>query len=87
MKTIEERAKDSCKEWCGGELDNDIQEDCFCDGFIAGALSERNNLLRWRNPQKELPEDGQYVLVKSDVGILTARHCGNGEFLVNGCGI
>lgn len=47
MKTIEERAKEACKEWAGGELDDDIQEGCFMDGFIAGAKSERKEMLQW----------------------------------------
>ena len=47
MKTIEERAKEACKEWAGGELDDDIQEGCFTDGFIAGAKSERKEMLQW----------------------------------------
>lgn len=32
-------------------------------GFVAGAMSERNELLRWRNP-KDSPERGKDVLLK-----------------------
>lgn len=31
---------------------------------IAGAYSEREELLRWRNPEEEQPEDGAIVLGK-----------------------
>ncbi len=56
MKTIKERAKEyavkcpGCKnaEW----------------GFIAGAQSEREELLRWHDPKEELPEEGAVVLGK-----------------------
>lgn len=64
MKTIEERAIQACKEWAGGELDDDIQEDCFTDGFFAGAKYEREELLRWRDPKEELPEYYRTVLIK-----------------------
>ena len=41
MKSVEERAKEACKEWAGGEPDDDIQDGCFMDGFVVGAMSER----------------------------------------------
>lgn len=68
MKTIEERAIQACKEWAGGELDDDIQEGCFTDGFIVGAKYEREELLRWYDPKKELPEEGEDVLIKLITG-------------------
>jgi len=63
MKTIEERAKEACKEWAGGELDDDIQDGCFMDGFVVGAMSEREELARWHDPKVELPETDVEVLV------------------------
>lgn len=64
MKSIEERAEEACKEWAGGELDDDIQDGCFMDGFVAGAKSEREELLRWHDPKVELPEEYTPVLVR-----------------------
>lgn len=64
MKTIEERAKEACKEWAGGEPDDDTQDGCFMDGFVVGAMSERVELTRWHDPNKELPEDMIPVLVR-----------------------
>lgn len=64
MKTIEERAKEACKEWAGGELDDDIQDGCFMDGFVVGAMSEREELARWHDPKVELPDEYIPVLVK-----------------------
>ena len=32
---------------------------------IAGAIDERKELLRWRNPKEEQPEDGAIVLGKT----------------------
>lgn len=45
MKTIEERAEEAWDnyEYSVGEL----YQSCFTDGFIAGAESERNELLQW----------------------------------------
>lgn len=63
MKTIEERAKEACKEWAGGELDDDIQDGCFMDGFVVGAMSEREELTRLHDPKVELPETDVEVLV------------------------
>lgn len=63
MKTIEERAKEACKEWAGGEPDDDILDGCFMDGFVVGAMSEREELTRWHDPKVELPETDVEVLV------------------------
>lgn len=86
MKSIEERAKEACKEWAGGELDDDIQDGCFMDGFVVGAVSEREELLRWRDPKKELPEKHETVLVKTDVDINIGFYFGDGEFSVGDIG-
>lgn len=61
MKTIEERAKEACKEWAGGEPDEDIKDGCFMDGFVVGAMSEREELCFWHDPKVELPEDGEVL--------------------------
>lgn len=68
MKTIEERAEEACIAWSYGELDHDLLESCFVDGFFAGAKSEREELLRWRDPKEELPEEGEDVLIKLITG-------------------
>lgn len=66
MKTIEERAQEACKEWAGGEPDDDILDGCFMDGFVVGAMSERKELTRWHDPKVELPETDVEVLVTID---------------------
>lgn len=71
MKSIEERAEEYASQYC--------DSDCaLCDdicgrlrsgrSFIAGAESEREELLRWRDPEKELPAEGEYVLIKLITG-------------------
>lgn len=50
--------------------------------FRAGWSAAAEELLRWRNPKEELPEDNKQVLVKTDRGVLTAFHWGNGEFIM-----
>lgn len=54
MKTIEERAKAYAAKCHGQNTEW---------GFIAGAQSEREELIRWRNP-KDSPERGKDVLLK-----------------------
>lgn len=64
MKTIEERAQEA---WIGYEYrDGNYWRNrgCFKNGFIAGAKSEREELLRWRDPKKELPDYYHTVLIK-----------------------
>lgn len=61
MKTIEERASDAWK--CYPRREDSLRRDCFTDGFTAGAVSERNELLRWHDLKKELPETDVEVLV------------------------
>lgn len=65
MKTIEERAKSYARKvWRGGVRDFVNHKKATELDFIAGAHSEREELLRWRNPQEELPFDGMEVLCK-----------------------
>lgn len=68
MKTIQERAADYAgKAWSNIEDFNEDHvtfENIATDAFVAGALSERKELLRWRDPKKELPEEGVDVLIK-----------------------
>lgn len=54
MKTIEERAKAYAAKCHGQNTEW---------GFIAGAQSEREELIRWRDP-KDLPERDKDVLLK-----------------------
>lgn len=86
MKTIEERAEEACVACSYGELDHDLLESCFVDGFFAGAKSEREELLRWRDPKEELPEERRAVLVKTDVDINIGFYFGHGEFSVGDIG-
>ena len=44
--------------------------------FRAGWSAAAEELLRWRNPKEELPDDNKQVLVKTDRGVLTAFHWG-----------
>lgn len=54
MKPIEERANAA---WLDYEYkEGELYSTCFIDGFSAGAQSEREELTRWRDPKKELPE-------------------------------
>lgn len=67
MKTIEERAKESVIDLFDPfDLDEMTPARLGLErrGFVAGAMSERNELLRWRNPQEELPAYGVEVLCK-----------------------
>lgn len=59
MKTIEERAKEYAAK-CH------VQNTEW--GFIAGALSEREELTRWHDPKEELPELLTPVLGKQSDG-------------------
>lgn len=69
MKTIQERAADYAgKAWSNIEDFNEDHvtfENIATDAFVAGAQSERKELLRWRDPKKELPEEGVDVLIKT----------------------
>lgn len=62
MKTIKERAENYASQ--RHVLMNSTNR-AACYGYIAGAHSEREELLRWRDPEKELPEDGATVLGKT----------------------
>ena len=62
--------------------DHTTFENIVRDAFIAGAKSERVELTRWRDPKEELPEDNKQVLIKTDRGVMTAFHWGNGEFII-----
>lgn len=69
MKTIQERAADYAgKAWSNIEDFNEDHvtfENIVTDAFVAGAQSEREELLRWRDPNVELPKDGEEVLIKT----------------------
>lgn len=61
-ETIEERASEA---WKGYQCWEDSpHRDCFIDGFIEGAKSERKEMLRWHDPMVELPEEYTPVLVR-----------------------
>mgnify|MGYP001036622000 FL=1 len=62
MKTIEERAENYASQ---RHVSMNSPNRAACYGYIAGAYSERQELLRWRNPKEELPEDDATVLVKT----------------------
>lgn len=61
MKTIEERAENYASQ---RHVSMNSPNRAACYGYIAGAYSERQELLRWRNPEEEQPEDGAIVLGK-----------------------
>lgn len=50
MKPIEERANAA---WLDYEYkEGELYSTCFIDGFSAGAQSERDELTRWRDPER-----------------------------------
>jgi hypothetical protein len=62
MKTIEERAENYASQ---RHVSMNSPNRAACYGYIAGAYSERQELLRWRNPKEKQPEDGATVLGKT----------------------
>ena len=68
MKTIEERALEYANSGATLFMDSPEENDIYCDdiarSYIAGAKDEREELLCWRDPKKEQPEDGATVLGK-----------------------
>lgn len=66
MKTIKERALEYANSGTTLFMDSPeediIYRDDIVNGYIAGAIDERKELLRWRNPKEEQPEDGAIVL-------------------------
>lgn len=61
MKTIKERAENYASQ---RHVSMNSPNRAAYYGYIAGAYSERQELLRWRDPKKEQPEDGATVLGK-----------------------
>lgn len=87
MKTIKDRAKAYAKKiWAGGKRDWATAQKMSEHDFIAGAKSEREELLRWHDPHNELPEQNKLVLLKTDEGIYTGSWWGGIEFGVYGNG-
>ena len=62
MKTIKERAENYASQ---RHVSMNSPNRAAYYGYIAGAYSERQELLRWRDPKKEQPEDGATVLGKT----------------------
>lgn len=60
MKTIKERAENYA---CQRHVLMNSTNRAACYGYIAGAYSEREELLRWHDP-KELPNHTKQVLLK-----------------------
>lgn len=59
MKTIEERAEEYASQYCDGVCefcDEVCRRFIDVDAFTAGAKSEREELIRWHDTKKELPE-------------------------------
>lgn len=86
MKTIEERAENYAS--MRHVLKNSLNWVAFY-GFIAGAHSEREELLRWRNPEEELPDKGVSILIKvKDEGanelMYMGSYEGDGVFVAEG---
>lgn len=69
MKTIKERAieyaNSSTTLFMDSPEEDIIYRDDIVNGYIAGAIDERKELLRWRDPKEEKPEDGAIVLGKT----------------------
>lgn len=70
MKTIEERAH-YCADWVLQDVDPAdalLFRKLIVESYSAGAIDEQKELLRWRDPEKEFPEEYVPVLGKtSDV--------------------
>lgn len=72
IEEIESKAKEYAdRAWStlGVEFNEDHNtfENIVIDAFMAGAKSERSELLRWRDPKEELPYDTEYVLIKTSM--------------------
>lgn len=80
MKTIEERALEYANSGTTLFMDSPeediIYRDDIVNGYIAGAIDERKELLRWRDPKEEQPKDEKRVIVKAALR--------NGAILVTG---
>lgn len=73
IEEIESKAKDYAdRAWStsGVEFNEDHNtfENIVIGAFMAGAMSERSELLRWRDPNEELPEEGEDVLIEMSTG-------------------
>lgn len=59
MKTIE-KAREYARNGVSLCMDTSDEQDIYCEdliqAYLAGAQSEREELTRWRDPKKELPE-------------------------------
>lgn len=65
MTTIKERAKEYAHKYHRDTQDlSGESADAAYAGFLAGAKSEREELLRWRDPKEELPDYYHSVLIK-----------------------
>lgn len=73
MKTIKERAENYARQ---RHVSMNSPNRAACYGYIAGAYSERKELLRWRDPKEEQPKDEKRVIVKAALR--------NGAILVTG---
>ncbi len=69
MKTIEEIASEYAHKYRREVRDlSGERADAAFAGFIVGAKSEREELLRWHDPKKELPAEWEDVLIKLITG-------------------
>lgn len=75
MGTIE-KAREYARNGMSLYMDTSDEQDIYCEdliqAYLAGAKSEREELIRWHDPKEELPKDNRDVLVKTT---LCARYC------------
>lgn len=75
MGTIE-KAREYARNGMSLYMDTSDEQDIYCEdliqAYLAGAKSEREELIRWHDPKEELPKDNRDVLVKTS---LCARYC------------
>lgn len=75
MGTLE-KAREYARNGMSLYMDTSDEQDIYCEdliqAYLAGAKSEREELIRWHDPKEELPKDNRDVLVKTT---LCARYC------------
>lgn len=71
MGTIE-KAREYARNGMSLYMDTSDEQDIYCEdliqAYLAGAKSEREELIRWHDPKEELPPIEKVVLVKLNFG-------------------
>lgn len=71
MGTLE-KAREYARNGMSLYMDTSDEQDIYCEdliqAYLAGAKSEREELIRWHDPKEELPPIEKVVLVKLNFG-------------------